>query len=156
MLQDRLYLKHASMEDADLLYGWRNEAECRKNSVNTGYIEYGDHCKWLSGKLSSGCCGIFICMRESGEGYGPVGQVRVDYGKNRDGEINYSIGAGYRCNGYGTRMLGLLEEMEEVKKNADRLCAMVKSSNLASQKCFEKLGYIKSIKEDMVYYIKNI
>ncbi len=53
-------------------------------------------------------------------------------------------------------MLGLLEEMEEVKKNAEKLCAMVKSSNVASQKCFEKLGYIKNIKEDMVYYVKNI
>lgn len=95
-------------------------------------------------------------MRKSGDRYEPVGQTRVDYSKKRDGEINYSIGAGYRCNGYGTRMLSLLEKMEEVKKNADRLCAMVKSSNIASQKCFEKLGYIKSIKEDMVYYVKNI
>ncbi len=66
MLQDNLYLRHASMEDAGLLYVWRNETECRKNSVNTGYIEYDSHCKWLSGKLSSGCCSIFICMREHG------------------------------------------------------------------------------------------
>ena len=52
MLQDKLYLRHASMEDAGLLYLWRNEDECRKNSVNTGYIEYDSHCKWLSGRLS--------------------------------------------------------------------------------------------------------
>ena len=64
MLQDKLYLRHASMEDAGLLYLWRNEDECRKNSVNTGYIEYDSHCKWLSGRLSPGCCSIFICMRE--------------------------------------------------------------------------------------------
>lgn len=38
----------------------------KAHSVNTGYIEYDSHCKWLSGRLSSGCCSIFICMREHG------------------------------------------------------------------------------------------
>ncbi len=156
MLQDNLYLRHASMEDAGLLYGWRNEDECRKNSVNTGYIEYDSHCKWLSSRLSPGCCSIFICMREHWGGYEPVGQARVDYNMARCGEISYSIDAAYRCNGYGTRMLGLLEEMEEIKKKTDRLCAVVKVTNTASQRCFEKLGYLKSFKEDMVYYVKDI
>lgn len=53
-------------------------------------------------------------------------------------------------------MLGLLEEMEEIKKKTDRLCAVVKIANTASQKCFEKLGYLKSVKEDMVYYNKYL
>lgn len=156
MLQDRLYLRHASMKDAGLLYGWRNEYECRKNSVNTDYIEYKSHCKWLSDRLNSACTSIFICMRENGGGHEPIGQVRIDYGMDRDGEISYSIAEGYRCNGYGTRMLGMLESMEEVKKNAGRLCAIIKIDNSASQKCFEKLGYLKSIKEDMVHYVKHI
>ncbi len=156
MLQDRLYLRSASMEDADLLYRWRNEVECRKNSVNTGYIEYDSHCKWLSDRLGSGCYSIFICMREYGRRDESVGQTGVGYNMDRCGEISYSIDAGYRYNGYGTRMLALLEEMEEVKKNVDRLCAVVKITNIASQRCFEKLRYLKSVKEDMVYYVKDI
>ena len=95
-------------------------------------------------------------MRENGGGHEPIGQVRIDYGMDRDGEISYSIAEGYRCNGYGTRMLGMLESMEEVKKNAGRLCAIIKIDNSASQKCFETLGYLKSIKEDMFHYVKNI
>jgi RimJ/RimL family protein N-acetyltransferase len=146
------------MEDVDLLYEWRNETECRKNSINTSYIEYGDHCRWFAGELNSDTCNIFICMKEQmyGEGCDPVGQVRIDYGKDRTGEISYSIGAEYRCNGYGTRILKMLEESKNTRENADRLCAVVKSGNTASQKCFEKLGYVKSIKADMVYYSKDL
>ena len=58
----------------------------KAHSVNTGYIEYDSHSKWLSG----------------------------------------------------------------------RFCAVVKTSNTVSQGCFEKLGYLKSFKEDMVYYVKDI
>lgn len=99
---------------------------------------------------------FYMHERTWGGGYEPVGQARVDYNMARCGEISYSIDAAYRCNGYGTRMLGLLEEMEEIKKKTDRLCAVVKITNTASQRCFEKLGYLKSFKEDMVYYVKDI
>lgn len=144
------------MEDADLLYIWRNEDECRKNSVNTGYIEYKEHCKWLAGKLNSDTCNIFICIKEHNGSNKPVGQVRVDYVKYRYGEISYSIGKEYRCNGYGTKILKLIEGMKEIKANVDKLCAIVKTNNLVSQKCFENLGYVKSVKKDLVYYNKSL
>ena len=144
MLDDRLYLRPASMEDAGLLYVWRNETECRRNSVNTGYIEYDSHCKWLSGRLSSGCCSIFICMREHGGGYEPVGQARVGYNMARCGEISYSIDAAYRCNGYGTRMLGLLEEMEEIKRNNDENYTFVKWDTID-----EKINMLKQKREEI-------
>lgn len=155
MLHDKLYIRPASVEDAGLLYGWRNEAECRKNSINTGYIAYEDHYRWLAGKLTADDNNIFICMREC-VGDESVVQARIDYGKDRTGEISYSIGEEYRCNGYGTRMLKMLGDSKNARENADRLCAVVKSGNTASQKCFEKLGYVKSIKEDMVYYSKDL
>ena len=117
----------------------------------------------INGQIMSEKPGIFCAQNgqkivgfRTAWGYEPVGQARVDYNMARCGEISYSIDAAYRCNGYGTRMLGLLEEMEEIKKKTDRLCAVVKITNTASQRCFEKLGYLKSFKEDMVYYVKDI
>jgi hypothetical protein len=65
MLQDMLHLRPASMEDVDLLYRWRNDPECRKNSINTSHIAYGDHCRWFGRKLNTGNNSIFICIKES-------------------------------------------------------------------------------------------
>ncbi len=156
MKQEELHLRPAVIEDMDLLYKWRNEEICRKNSINKEYITYDNHCKWYIQKLNSKNCIIFICIKNDGSVCLPIGQARIDYEKHEIGKISYSIDAGYRCNGYGTRILKLLEYNKDVLNNISKLCAVVEKNNIASQKCFENLKYLKNIKDGMFYYTKNL
>lgn len=149
MSQGKLYLRPAVMEDKEMLFRWRNDPICRKNSVNTDRIEFNSHCLWLSEKLSSSKCDIFICMKQDI----PIGQVRVDY-EGKVGKISYSIAHEFRGAGYGFRVLELLEEKEKGKGNLHMLCALVKKNNIASMRCFQMLGYNKANKGDFIYYSK--
>lgn len=149
MEREKLYLRRATIVDTEILYKWRNDSVCRKNSINSEKIEYNDHCIWLSNKLNSDSCDIFICMK----GDKPIGQVRVDY-ENEIGKISYSIASDFRGNNYGSKMLELLEYNERLRRNVVQLCAMVKHDNVASQKCFTKLNYSKDNRGAFFYYSK--
>ena len=138
MAGEDIYLRQAMPEDKDLLYQWRNDPVCRENSLDQSIVPYESHCAWFQDRLGSGDCFIFICMEKDS----PIGQVRVDY-QGRDGKISYSISEGYRGRGYGARMLGLLEQDAGIRMRTAGLYAIVKCSNVASQKCFEKLQYSK-------------
>ena len=132
MAGEDIYLRQAMPEDKDLLYQWRNDPVCRENSLDQSIVPYESHCAWFQDRLGSGDCFIFICMEKDS----PIGQVRVDY-QGRDGKISYSISEGYRGRGYGARMLGLLEQDAGIRMRTAGLYAIVKCSNVASQKCFE-------------------
>ena len=150
MSQDDVYLRAAVIEDMELLYKWRNDPICRKNSVCSEKILFETHCIWLLDRLKSSQCDIFICMKQNI----PIGQVRIDY-EDKLGKISYSIASGYRGSGYGTKMLSLLECEGKIQKNVQMLCAIVKKNNIASGKCFEKLGYISIDCGEFIYYSKR-
>lgn len=151
MEEKDIYLRQAAPGDMDLLYQWRNDPACRENSLGQGMVAYESHRAWFQERLASEDCCIFICM----EGDSPVGQVRVDY-QGRDGKISYSVPEGYRGRGYGTRMLGLLEQDAGIQARTESLYAIVKCNNTASQKCFEKLKYSKECHDGYFLYRKAL
>lgn len=150
-MQNDIYLRLAEKSDIQMLYELRNDDVVRKNSLNTEVIPYENHCLWFERKMVSDDNNIYICMC----GDCPVGQIRVDYNIQKV-EISYSIIKEYRGNGYGVRMIELLEKKEQSQIKGKILFGIVKMSNIASQKCFEKLGYKKEVKDDNVYYSKII
>lgn len=143
------YLRQATPEDKDLLYQWRNDPVCRKNSINQDEVLYESHCAWFMDRLNSKDCRIFICMEKDI----PVGQVRVDY-QDGDGKISYSVSADCRGKGYGSQMLELLEQDTEIQERTQKFFAVVKCDNKASQRCFEKLQYSKEYFGECFYYSK--
>lgn len=149
MDSDGLYLRIATIEDARLLYEWRNDSLCRENSINSDKITYDSHYSWFLDMINSDECNIFICMKNDK----PVGQVRIDY-NNKEGKVSYSVSSDYRGNGYGIIMLKLLEQDKLVWEKVIKLSAVVKYNNIASQKCFEKMQYLKEYHNGLFYYSK--
>lgn len=133
-----LILRKATMDDCDLLYNWRNEKECRENSLNTDEIPYDTHCTWYARRLQDKDTLIYIAMMEEK----CIGMVRLDI-EITTAHINYSIDSNFRGQGMGRRLLEALETEPEVQQRVAKLCAVVKSTNMASQRCFERLGYLK-------------
>lgn len=149
MNSEKMYLRCAEMKDSQLIFEWRNDIGTRMNSLNMELISYDTHCKWLETKLQSQNCQMYVCM----ENDKAIGQIRVDYIDGK-GEISYTVAPEYRGKGYGKKIIELLEEKEATKKIV--LFGIVKSNNVASQKCFEKLGYNKENDGDIIRYSKNL
>lgn len=151
MQQEKLYLRSVTMEDKKILYEWRNDPICRKNSMKIEGIEYDSHCIWLMNKLNSDECSMFICMKEDE----PVGQIRIDC-EGDIGKISYCVASNFRGKGYGKRMLALMEHDKRLPEKTTKLYAVVKRDNIASQKCFENLNYSKEFKGGLFYYNKTL
>lgn len=132
-----LFLRYATMDDAKLLYEWRNDEVVRKNSFNTNEIVYEEHIKWLKNFLEDEFCKIYIIVDYEKN----VGQIKVRIIDN-EAEVGYSIGKNYRGYGYGTKSLILIKE--QIKKDfpyVGKIVGRVKIDNEVSQRAFEKAGY---------------
>lgn len=153
MQQENVFLRPANIEDKKLLFEWRNDPVCRANSINTDLITYDMHCKWFLKQLKSKECNIFICMKEDE----PIGQIRVNY-EEKIGKVSYSVASEYRGRNYGIKMLELLEQEETLFSDIIEFNAVVKQDNVASQKCFEKMGYSKEerVGNSLIYYRKKL
>lgn len=149
IMKKGIYLRKVKETDCDLLFGWANDLEVRKNSFQSSMISYENHRNWFQGKLVDADCEIFLCIADGKE----VGQVRVEY-KEREGVISYSIAKEYQGMGYGQRMLLLVEE--KAAGRTEWLAGYVKLENKISQYVFEKLGYEKEWEGNYLVYRKHI
>ena len=146
-----LYLRPVTIEDAELLFRWRNDESARKNYFNSDELTFESHINWLKNTLSEGCVLFYILMRNSQA----VGQVRLTP-ESGFLSVSYSIDSAYRGLGLGTAMLSKIECVVEEKYPSAVLIAEVKKENIASYRVFERLEYEKSIKADLIYFRKTI
>jgi RimJ/RimL family protein N-acetyltransferase len=136
MLNEKLELRNASIEDSRLFYEWANEESVRKNSLNSDKIIWEKHFKWFTNRLSSNSKLFVLLMSNK-----PVGQIRFDL-NNDFWEIDYSIDKHFRGFGLGKKII----ELSFTKFNlGDKLRAIVKRENISSRKVFEKLSFTQKI-----------
>lgn len=136
MVNEKLELIKASIEDSKLFYEWANEEAVRKNALNSNKIIWEEHFKWFTNRLSSNSKLFVLLMSNK-----PVGQIRFDL-NNDFWEIDYSIDKQYRGFGLGRKII----ELSLTKFNlGDKLRAFVKRENISSIKVFEKLSFTQKI-----------
>lgn len=118
-------IKLARLDDAEILYNWRNDSLTRAMSKSSSEVSWTDHLDWLKERLSRGAPNIFIARI----GEEPVGTFRID-----DGKISYTVSPGHRGNGVGAAMLFLAREM------VGSLIAEIYENNIASIKIATRAG----------------
>jgi RimJ/RimL family protein N-acetyltransferase len=148
---NNVYLRPVTMDDATLLFDWRNEEECRNNSFHSEPVTWEEHVNWLYQKLASPDTKMHILTVDGND----VGQIRLE-AQNGEYMISYSVAAEYRLMGYGSRMLMLAEKSVYETKPGAVLCAEVKKDNIASQVLFEKLDYTKKDLDAHYEYRKDV
>lgn len=137
-----LDLRPATADDSRLLFGWANDPLTRKMARNPKPIAWGDHEVWLGRKLASADCRIWIA-EAGGE---PVGQIRLDR-HGAAAEIDYSVAAGRRVEGWGKAILAAL--------TADHAPGVAKAfgeariENEASAKAFLAAGFEEQQETDV-------
>ena len=123
-------LRPATLEDADLLFQWRNDPETRKASHNIADVARDEHLRWLTGIVADKNRKLFIA-EEDGT---PVGTVRAELSGGVF-ELSWTVAPGARGRGVAKRMVALL-----ASQIAGPIRAEVKSGNVASVRVAEHAG----------------
>lgn len=131
-----LELRLAKENDVMTYYHWANDPDVRKNAVHSESIPLDNHKKWFASKLKSGSSALYI-FEINGIA---LGQVRLVEEKGK-AVIDYSVDKKFRGKGYGSIILKKAIEAYWLRHPAHQIVAKAKSTNLASNRVFENLGF---------------
>lgn len=149
MQGENIELRPVTFKDAEILFNWRKDFYTQKNSFSENDIIWEEHELWLKRKLQDPNCFMFICMLQGSA----IGKLQIDV-VDRIGNIGFVVAPEARRKGYGAKIIGLAAKA--VQKEVDILIGLVKSNNIASQKCFLKNDYTCFTGGDTHVYIKSI
>ncbi len=133
-----LRLRNAQPDDAGLFFGWANDPQVRRQSLNTGIIPWPAHRQWFAAKIVDERSRLYVLEARSL----PVGQIRFDI-EAGEVRIDYSLDAQFRGRGWARILVGLgLSRMAALGRMVFR--AEVKKTNKASAAVFRRLGFFES------------
>lgn len=127
------------VEPHDMLPIWRlaNDPTVRDRSLSTESISLDDHARWFDRKLASPDTRMWVFDLK-----GLIAaQIRYDLVEPDVAEISFSVAAGFRACGLGTRLLDATRTRASEQLGAARLRAIVRGENAASMRIFEKSGF---------------
>ncbi len=153
-INNNIYLVPVSANDVELTYRWASDKKVRLFSFNKEGISFDEHKMWFFNKINDTNCYYYILQR----GVEKVGSIRIDFCKQYNkGLISYLIAPEFHGNGFGTRILQMVEDLVKTIFEEIHLTGLVIKSNNASVRIFNKLGYdLISEKEDILTFSKTI
>ena len=156
ILAGNLRLRRAEDADCRLLWQWANDPETRAASFSSGPISWEQHKAWFRHKQNDPDCRILVGEDANGR---LVGQFRVDWRSDGEGEIDVSISPDCRGFGYGNLLIELGTRRAFSETKGQRLHAFVKPDNQASRRTFERAGFSRVGEEKVngqqaVHYVR--
>jgi UDP-2,4-diacetamido-2,4,6-trideoxy-beta-L-altropyranose hydrolase len=144
MYSELLEFRNATMDDAEVLLGWRNDPEVRSVSFASSIIQPDEHQQWLSRSISMP--DRILLMAEDRQGT-PIGKIQIDFTSEtlNSVKIGIVVGQGHRARGLGTILIEKsTSALFKAEKNVQQIVAQVKPGNLASERAFRKAGFISA------------
>jgi RimJ/RimL family protein N-acetyltransferase len=143
-------IRAAAPEDVDNIYSLSNDPEIRGLSYRQDHIAYEDHVQWFSEKLKDDAC-VFLVVWDGPEF---IGQVRFQRAEN-GAKISISIMKKYRNLGVGKIVMDLAVGYLLSHSAIHTIRALVKKSNSASMRFFEKCGYYR-VKDLSIHGVPSV
>lgn len=137
-----IHLRKATIDDARILFEWRNDPVNRRVSHNQDLISFDTHLAWLESALNNKNRNIFIALDQFQK---EVGMGRADF----DGEnykLSWLIAAESMGKGHGLNLV------TELSKMFNPSLAEIRKDNFASIKIAEKIGFKKDHELDGVCF----
>lgn len=146
---ERVYLRPITVEDTDMVLGWRNDDFVVSNFFYRKSISREEHLNWIENKVNKGLVYQFIvCMKDTDE---PIGCVYLQHYDESDNSMESGVfmsrtmPAGL---GLGTESVKLMnEEFAGKVLKLSRTMARVLDSNTASIKLHLKAGFFEKSRE---------
>lgn len=130
-------LRAATMQDAALLWRWRNDPAVRAVSLQSDPIELADHGRWLDGKLGDPNAIILIGRQHATD----IGVVRYDLVGTR-ARVSIQLAPGATGNGLGSALLAAAEtRLRRDRPEIVEIVADVLDTNAASLALFRAAAY---------------
>lgn len=137
--ESELKVRLATKDDCVDYFNWANDPLVREQSLNSAVIEWDEHQKWFSEKISSSMSEMYV-VEASGL---PVGQVRFEL-VAETAEINYSLDELVRGRSWAATAVDLAINAFR-NRSAVPLRAFVKNQNISSRSTFFKLGFAEAL-----------
>jgi RimJ/RimL family protein N-acetyltransferase len=139
-----MIVRRATAGDALDVLAWRNDATTRAMSRISDVVDEAAHLAWFGHALEDHARVLLI----GEEGGAKVGMVRIDWGA--ESEISININPAFRGRGRGGALLAKALAYIE-----GAVLAEIKPENVASQRLFERAGFVRSGEHDgMLRYVK--
>jgi len=146
MYENGLKLRLITMDDANLLYNWRNDSLTRMQSHFPLIVNWNEHISWLKSTLKNPLRTIYIAEKSSI----PVGTVRADKLESSY-ELSWTVAPHARKQGVAKQMVALLANSIQ-----SPICAEIKKSNKASVSVAEYVGMsLVRQSEDVLFYARG-
>lgn len=147
VMDSGVWLRGATESDSRMYFGWANDPVVRENSLQSDEIKWTEHANWFSEQLRRDDRRLFVAVR----GEQPVGQIRMSLTAEGEWLIGFSVAAEARGCGLGGEILRLgIAAMQFA--NERRFLALVKPTNESSAKCFERLGWQRTLIQQTYHY----
>jgi RimJ/RimL family protein N-acetyltransferase len=121
-----LFLRNATLDDAQTLFDWRNDPLTRAMSKTSEAVEWEKHLCWLSLRISRQEPHLYIAEINGT----PAGTLRID-----GDALSYTVAPNYRNRRVATRML------QWARSEFGVLRAEIKPENIASIRAAERAGH---------------
>ena len=128
--------REATLDDAKLLFEWRNDEGTRVRSRSTGELDWNSHIEWLELSVASTQRRLLIVENE----HSPVGTVRWDRVGDDRWEISITVAPRERGQGRSAAVLAMGEQAMSDQAPVT-LVADIHTNNHASLRLFAAAGY---------------
>lgn len=136
-----LKLRRWCESDCRMLYDWRIAPETMRWCFDQRIFPYEDHERWFAGFLKNSQRFGFM-LEDDGQ---PVAQIRLDPAELAGCyRISLAVAPGRSGHGYGSSILHLACQNNDVRRNAALLVAETMLDNLPSQKIFVRNGFVQA------------
>ena len=140
-------IRHATKNDAENLFYWRNHANNRIHSHSSQEFSMQNHLEWFESVINNKNQHLYIVS----DNHKDIGVVRFDE-KDTHNLVSIYLVPDTHKKGYGKMVLKTAEDYFALSvKNNKPFYAEILSNNKSSIKLFENLGYTL----DKQYYIKS-
>lgn len=132
-------IRKALSQDLIKILELSNDPAVRESSFNSSVIDLETHSSWFHKKLSDE--NYLILIAESQNEI--AGQVKFDFSSGISAVVGISISETFRGKGLGREiLLNAINFLKKQNTQINQILALVKEENLASQKMFEKSGFV--------------
>ncbi|WP_406734092.1 UDP-2,4-diacetamido-2,4,6-trideoxy-beta-L-altropyranose hydrolase [Vibrio scophthalmi] len=139
----RIALRKATESDIQCVYEWQCHPETRRFALNSSTPKFGDHKSWMKSKLSCDQDYFYMIMSHN---QNRLGVIRLDKRINEEYLLSVYLNPDHYGQGVASQALALIDKQHPYMT----IKATVLKENIASQKLFEKAGYLRLSKESFV------
>jgi UDP-2,4-diacetamido-2,4,6-trideoxy-beta-L-altropyranose hydrolase len=134
---EAVQIRYACLDDAEMLFEWRNDIRTRRHFHNSALLSRAEHISWFSRTLTSERSELLIAMC----GDDPVGCVRFDIDGEK-AEVSIYLDPERHGRGWGSQVLNqAMKWIHSTHPRVIQFSADVLAENLASAKIFQRCGY---------------